>query len=104
MKGGANALPEMIDALVEGCRHVKNLGLAEQSSLYLVDAMKVMSPTFFTDSHDSLRNLFAQTAAECEGKRMKLKKAAITVLSIVKQSLPLEQALTDIGGLSLERA
>jgi hypothetical protein len=28
-KGGGNALPEAIDALVEGCKQIKNLSLAE---------------------------------------------------------------------------
>ena len=34
-KGGAQALPETIDALVNGFKELKNLPLAEQSAFYL---------------------------------------------------------------------
>lgn len=46
-KGGANALPEAIDVLVEGCRHSKNLNLAEQASAALSELAKRMPESFF---------------------------------------------------------
>jgi Zn finger protein HypA/HybF involved in hydrogenase expression len=46
-QGGANALPEAIDVLVEGCRHSKNLALAEQASTALCELIKRMPESFF---------------------------------------------------------
>jgi hypothetical protein len=46
-KGGAT-LPESVDALVEGCKHVKNLSLAENASVYLAELVKHMPEEYFS--------------------------------------------------------
>jgi hypothetical protein len=46
-KGGANALPEAIDQLVDGSKQIKNLALAENSVNTLVELVKNMPPEYF---------------------------------------------------------
>lgn len=58
-KGGANALPEAIDQLVDGSKQIKNLGLAEHSIHTLVELVKNMPKEYFMSGSESLKGLLS---------------------------------------------
>lgn len=58
-KGGANALSESVDAMLEGSRQIKNLALAEQASASLVLLIKAMPNEYFSTPSDSMRSLIS---------------------------------------------
>lgn len=104
--GGAQALPETVEAFVEGCKQVKNLALAEQAAAGLSELVKHMQASFFSAPSESLKNLVTQAISEVEGKRAKLKKAALANLHVVRTKTggSLEQILVETAGIAAERA
>lgn len=77
-----------MDALVEGFKELKNLPLAEQAAFFLQELVKKMPPIYFQAPSDSLRGLLEAVGAEALAKRMKLKKAALAILSDFQVHLP----------------
>lgn len=104
--GGAQALPDTVEAFVEGCKQVKNLALAEQAASGLSVLLKHMPAEFFSVPSESLKNLLSQAISEVEGKRAKLKKAALANLNTVRTKTggSLEQILVETAGIAPDRA
>jgi len=67
--------------LTEGFKEVKNLPLAEQSAFFLQELVKKIPKEYFISPSDSLRGLLEAAGNEALAKRMKLKKAAIAILT-----------------------
>ena len=68
-----------------------------------------MPESFFTTDSEVLKNLICQNITEVEGKRSKLKKAALCNLSQIQikstsAGLTLHKVLVFVGGVSEERA
>ena len=107
-KGGAQALPESIDALTEGFKEVKNLPLAEQSAFFLQELVKKIPKEYFISPSDSLRGLLEAAGNEALAKRMKLKKAAIAILTDFQQhvkssGMTLDQALQGMAYIAPDK-
>jgi hypothetical protein len=57
VRGGANSLPEAVDALVEGAKQIKNLALAEQCASCLLELVKKMPEGYLSGGSESLKAL-----------------------------------------------
>lgn len=100
------ALPETVEAFVEQSKQVKNLALAEQAAAGLSELLKNMPAPYFSAPSESLKNLVSQAISEVEGKRAKLKKAALANLNTMRTKTggSLEQILVENAGIAAERA
>lgn len=67
-----------------------------------------MPAEYFSQGSESLRQLLVQSVAECEGKRMKLKKASLTILNDIRLKVApaatLEHVLIEVASLTPEKA
>jgi hypothetical protein len=73
------AVPELIDTFVEGCK-AKNNTLAEYSIGSLAELVRKFESDYFLSESESAIALHQVLIQEAEGKRMKMKKNAETIL------------------------
>ena len=76
-------ISETVDVFVEGC-NTKNGVLAELSMGYLGDLIKKMDKKYYEECGESVHKLVKQLNIEIDGKRMKMKKSAETIIKDLK--------------------
>lgn len=78
--------PEILQVLIDGIQ-AKQINLAELSLGYLESNIKNSDHSVFEVVTEQLKYLFKQLYIEIEGKRMKMKKGAESIMKLIREKV-----------------